>query len=112
LGKLILAAPAYIDPVADPLRPLTAADIETVFRKPRGWFGRDRVRKRLYAKGFPHPFERGLWSANAVADWMATAGSNPIGAPPRLPRHATEQSTEQPPRPARRQRGNAYAPVH
>ena len=32
------------------------------FRKPAGWFGRDRVRKRLYAKGFPHPFERGLWS--------------------------------------------------
>ncbi len=65
-----MAAPAYIDPVADPLRPLTAADIETVFRKPRGWFGRDRVRKRLYAKGFPHPW------------------------------------------PARRQRSNAYAPVH
>ena len=64
---MTVAASAYIDPVADPLRPLTAADIETAFCKPAGWFGRDRVRKRLYAKGFPHPFERGLWSAKAVA---------------------------------------------
>jgi hypothetical protein len=108
---LIVAGAAYIDPVANPLRPLTAADIETAFRKPRGWFGRDRVRKRFYAKGFPHPFERGLWSAKAVADWLATAGSNPTGAPPRLPRHAAEQPAEPPPRPARRERSNAYAPV-
>ena len=77
-----MAASAYIDPVADPLRPLTAADIEKAFRKPAGCFGRDRVRKRLYAKGFPHPFERGLWSAKAVADWLASAGSNPTGSPP------------------------------
>jgi hypothetical protein len=64
-----VAASAYIDPVADPSGPLTAADIETVFRKPAGRLGRDRVRKRLYAMCVPHPFERGLWSANAVADW-------------------------------------------
>jgi hypothetical protein len=70
-----VAASAYIDPVIDQLGPLTAADIETVFRKPAGRLGRDRVRKRLYAKGFPHPFERGLWSAKAVADWLASAGS-------------------------------------
>jgi hypothetical protein len=106
-----VAEPAYIDPVADPLRPLTAADIEAVFRKPRGWLGRDRVRKRLYAKGFPHPFERGLWSAKAVADWLASAGSNPNGAPPGPPRHVTEQPAEPSPRPARRKRSNAYAPV-
>jgi hypothetical protein len=48
-----VAEPAYIDS----LRSLTTADIETAFRKPRGWFGRDRVRKRLYARGFPHPSE-------------------------------------------------------
>jgi hypothetical protein len=102
LGKLILAAPTYIDPVADPLRPLTAADIETAFRKPRGWFGRDRVRKRLYARGFPHPFERGLWSAQAVADWLATAGINPDCSAPTAPRRR---------RPSRRQRPNSYAPV-
>ena len=106
-----MAASAYIDPVADPLRPFTAADIETLFRKPAGWFGRDRVRKRLYAKGFPHPFERGLWSARAVSDWLATAGSNPTGAEPRLPRKASEPSVELPLRPARRQRSNGYAPV-
>ena len=104
-----MAASAYIDPVADPLRPLTAADIERAFRKPAGWFGRDRVRKRLYAQGFPHPFERGLWSAKAVADWLATAGSNPAGAVPRP--KASERQAEPRPRPTRRQRSNGYAPV-
>ena len=104
-----MTASVYVDPEADPLRPLTAADIETVFRKPAGWFSRDRVRKRLYAKGFPHPFERGLWSAKAVADWLATAGSNPTGAVPQ--RKASEQQTEPRPRPTRRQRSNGYAPV-
>ena len=106
-----MAASAYIDPEADPLRPLTAADIESAFRKPAGWFGRDRVRKRLYAQGFPHPFERGLWSAKAVADWLATVGSNPTGAVPRPLRKAGEQQAEPRSRPARRQRNNGYAPV-
>ena len=106
-----MAASAYIDPEADPLRPLTAADIESAFRKPAGWFGRDRVRKRLYAQGFPHPFERGLWSAKAVADWLATAGSNPTGAVPRPMLKASERQAEPRPRPTRRQRSNGYAPV-
>jgi hypothetical protein len=106
-----VTASVYVDPVADPLRPLTAADIETVFRKPAGWFGRDRVRKRLYAKGFPHPFERGLWSAKAVADWLATAGSNSTGATPQPVRKASAQLAKRPARPARRQRSNGYAPV-
>ena len=69
-----MAASAYIDPVVDPSGPITAADIETASRNPGGWLGRDRVRKRPYAKGFPNPFERGLWSAKAVADWLASAG--------------------------------------
>jgi hypothetical protein len=102
---------AYIDPVADPLRPLTAADIERAFRKPAGWFARDRVRKRLYARGFPHPFERGLWSAKAVADWLATAGSNPAGTVPRLMLKASERQAEPRPRPTRRQRSNGYSPA-
>ena len=106
-----MAASAYIDPVADALRPLTAGDIETLFRKSPGWFGRDRVRKRLYAKGFPHPFERGLWSGKAVADWLASAGSNSTGAPPRSPRKVSERSAEPAQPPARRQRSNGYAPV-
>lgn len=94
---------AYTAPaVDDALRPLTAADLERdVFRKPKGWFGRDRNRKRLYAKGFPHPFERGLWSAQAVKTWLATAGNNPDGTVPRGHR----------PRASRKQRPNAYAPV-
>jgi hypothetical protein len=106
-----VTASAYVDPVADPLRPLTAADIERAFRKPAGWFGRDRVRKRLYAQGFPHPFERGLWSARAVADWLATAGSNPTGAVPQLMLRASERQAEPRARPTRRQRSNGYAPV-
>lgn len=67
-----MAASAYIDPVVNPSRPLTAADIETIFRKPAGQLCRDRVRKRVYANGFPHPFEHELWSAKAVADWIAS----------------------------------------
>jgi hypothetical protein len=110
IGETVTAT-AYIDPGADPLRPLTAADIERAFRKPAGWFGRDRVRKRLYAQGFPHPFERGLWSAKAVADWLATAGSNPTGAVPRPMQKASERQAELRPRPTRRQRSNGYAPV-
>jgi len=108
---MTVAASAYLDPVADPLRPLTAADIERAFRKPAGWFGRDRVRKRLYAQGFPHPFERGLWSAKAVADWLATAGSNPTGAVSRPMLKPGERQAEPRPRPTRRQRSNGYAPV-
>ena len=60
-----MAASAYIDPVVDPSGPVTAADIETVARRPAGRLGRDRVRKRRYAKGFPHPLERELWFARA-----------------------------------------------
>lgn len=69
-----MAASAYIGSVVDTSGPLTAADVETTCRKPAGRLGRKRVRKRPYAKEFPHPFERGLWSAKAVADWLASAG--------------------------------------
>lgn len=77
--------------------PLTSADITTLFKKPDGWFDRDRVRKRLYAKGFPKPFERGRWSAKAVADWMA----NPVPPAPPAPQAP----------PKRSRRPNGYAPV-
>lgn len=83
--------------------PLTSGDITRLFKKPQGWFDRDRVRKRLYAKGFPHPFERGLWSAQAVAAWLAAAGQNPLQIPP--PSDAREH------KPISRGRRNAYAPV-
>ena len=52
--------------------PITAADIETVFRTALP--GGGRVRKRLHAKDFPHAFERGLWSAKAMVDWLVSAG--------------------------------------
>jgi hypothetical protein len=69
-----VAASAYIEPVVDPSGPVTAAGIETVSRKPASRLGRDRVHKRLCAKGLPHRFERRLWSTKAVADWLASAG--------------------------------------
>lgn len=93
---------AYAAPAPDILRPLTSADICTLFGKAEGWFDRHRVRARLYRKGFPHPMERGLWSPKAVADWFASAGSNPDHVPPRAARQ----------RPApRRNRSNGYAPI-
>ena len=82
--------------------PLSSGDITRLFKKPPGWFDRDRVRKRLYAKGFPHPFERGLWSAQAVAAWLAEAGQNPLQMPPA---DAHEH------KPTLQRRRNAYAPV-
>lgn len=92
---------AYAEPVRSLTDPLTAVDIDKLFRKPGGWFSRDVVRKRLYSKGFPHPFERGLWSAKAVADWLAAAGSNPDHVAPRKARQ----------RPRKAPRANAYTPV-
>ena len=91
---------AYVAPAPDDelTPPLTSAEISRLFKKSDGWFGRDVVRKRLYRRGFPHPLERGLWSAAAVARWLATAGENPDKT---LPREA----------PRRKRRPNAYAPV-
>lgn len=63
--------------------PMTSADISTLFGKSPSWFNRHSVRQRLYKRGFPHPFERGLWSATAVAIWYDTAGSNPGAVPPK-----------------------------
>jgi hypothetical protein len=83
--------------------PLTSADITRLFQKSQGWFDRDRVRKRLYATGFPHPFERGLWSAQAVAAWLADVGRNPGQMPPAAAGRRQRIS---------RGRGNAYARAH
>lgn len=85
------------------LRPLTSADIETLFGKPAGWWDRDRVRKRYYAMGFPHPFERGMWSAEAIKAWMLTAGRNADRVAPKV----KPKRKQAPRRPTRA----AYAPV-
>lgn len=69
-------------------------DIDKVFKRALGWFARNRVRVRLYAKGFPHPVERGRWSKPAVLDWIARAGSNPDNVPPDVkPRRRRRQRT-------------------
>ncbi len=76
----------YAIPADDPALPklLTSADIDRLFTRSPGWFDRDRVRKRLYAKGFPHPCETARWSPVAVRDWMAGAGKNPGNVPPNI----------------------------
>jgi hypothetical protein len=49
--------------------------LKTVFRTDLpGGAGGGRVRKPLHANGFPHAFERGLWSAKAMVDWLVSAG--------------------------------------
>jgi hypothetical protein len=75
---------------------LSSDDISALFAKPAGWFADHRVRRRLYARGFPHPIERGRWSPLAVREWMAHAGSN------------TESTTPRAPRPRRRNSRNGY----
>lgn len=70
----------------EPPKLLVSADIDKLFQRKRGWFEHTRVRERLYRKGFPHPVERGRWSAAAIAAWMAGAGTNPDNVPPDPPR--------------------------
>ncbi|MDO8976747.1 hypothetical protein [Reyranella sp.] len=76
----------YAPPIADEKLPvlLTSRDIDRLFRRLPGWFERDRVRKRLYAKGFPHPVQAGLWSPIAIHAWMTGVGSNPDNVPPNV----------------------------
>jgi hypothetical protein len=94
---------AYATPLDDPLGTLTSAEVSTlVFKKRPGWFGRDIVRKRLYSRGFPHPIERGIWSAAAIKSWLETAGSNPNRVVPKAPPVR---------KPTPRRRPNGYAQV-
>ena len=83
---------------------INSADISNLFGKAPGWFSRDRVRKSLYARGFPHPVVLGRWSAQAVANWMVIVGSNPHAVGPNPPRKGR--------RPASKRRPNGYAPVN
>lgn len=94
---------AYALPATHPdaIELIESGDIDTMFKRAPGWFQRHRVRRRLYAKGFPHPVERGRWSKPAVLDWAARAGANPDNVPPNV-------------KPRRRQRRTAasgYAPA-
>ena len=55
-------------------RLIDATNISRVFGKPDSWFGRDRVRKALYARGFPLPVYRGRWLRSAVEAWLDREG--------------------------------------
>lgn len=85
----------------------TSADIDRVFKREAGWFERDRVRKRLYAKGFPHPIDRGTWSAAAVFAWLQTAGNNPHNEPPPSKHRGTKRAR----RARRPAAASGYAPA-
>jgi hypothetical protein len=78
----------YATPIVDATVPklLRSHDIDKLFEREPGWFNRDRVRKRLYAKGFPHPVEAGRWSPLAIEAWMRGAGANPGNVPPDVER--------------------------
>lgn len=97
----------YAEPVRKPgvIRALTSQDIDRLFRRAPGWFSHAVVRRRLYAKGFPHPVERNRWSAIAVGEWFAAAGRNLDGKRP-----PPGSGTPKKGRP-RAGRGNAYATV-
>jgi predicted DNA-binding transcriptional regulator AlpA len=59
---------------------INSAEVCRLFGMNPDWFSRDRVRKSLYARGFPRPVIRGRWLASAVIDWLQREG-NPPHAP-------------------------------
>ena len=71
-------------------RLIDAARISSLFGKPANWFQRDRVRKSLYAHGFPAPVIRGRWLRTAVEAWLERRGNQAM-VPPTRRRH--EQRT-------------------
>lgn len=66
----------YVSP-AEPLQLIGSAAIDRLFDRTPGWFARDRVRKRLYGRGFPRPVEKGRWLRTAVVAWIEREGSIP-----------------------------------
>lgn len=56
-------------------RLIDASCVSALFGKPAKWFERDRVRKALYARGFPVAVIRGRWSRSAVDTWLAKEGN-------------------------------------
>ncbi len=78
---------AYSEPeprlpgVDPPSLMLESVDIDRLFRRAPGWFSRDRVRKRLYRRGFPLAVEKGRWLRSAVLAWIEREGSRPAATP-------------------------------
>ena len=83
---------------------LTTADIETLFR-PLAGCGAIGSASACTPKASPQSLRT---LPMAMADRLASAGSDTTGAAPRPPRKASERSFEPPPRPARHQRSNGY----
>ena len=61
-------------PVEAP-RLIDATGVSVLFGKPESWFKRNRVRRTLYARGFPRPVIRGRWSRRAVDSWLSSEGN-------------------------------------
>lgn len=71
-GPLVSTIKGYV-PAQTPYL-IDAKSIAEAFGKPADWFVRDRVRKDLYARGFPAPVIRGRWLRTAVFAWIETQG--------------------------------------
>jgi hypothetical protein len=59
---------------------IDAGCISAMFGKPPDWFRRDRVRKPLYAQGFPRPIIRGRWPRTGVEAWFERQGPKTGGS--------------------------------
>jgi hypothetical protein len=62
---------------------LTSRDVSRLMKKGDAWFAGARVRRELYARGFPRPRIRGRWSRAEVLAWINGAPPPPAApAPP------------------------------
>jgi hypothetical protein len=57
-----------------PAQLISSAAVSACFGKPPTWFSRDRVRKSLYARGFPKAVIPGRWSRSAICAWLEREG--------------------------------------
>jgi hypothetical protein len=66
-------------------RLIDACRVSLLFGKPAAWFKRNRVRKALYARGFPRAVIRDRRSRSAVDTWLAYESrcpkNRPLGGP-------------------------------
>ena len=53
---------------------ITPAEIAQVFGRSHHWFRDHRVRRRLYAQGFPRSVSRGVWLRAAVKEFVERTG--------------------------------------
>lgn len=67
----------------DPLELIKVRDIGPLFGQSPRWFYATRVRKRLYAAGFPRPVSRGTWRKRDVVAFIIKYSNATPSPPPR-----------------------------